>query len=31
MLSAHGLVDFESERRGSLILFWARRAGAPAA
>jgi len=31
MLSAHGLVDFDSERRGSLILFWARRAGAPAA
>ncbi|MDC0716906.1 class I SAM-dependent methyltransferase [Nannocystis bainbridge] len=31
MLGAHGLVDFECERRGSLILFWARRAGAAAA
>ncbi|WAS92011.1 methyltransferase domain-containing protein [Nannocystis punicea] len=31
MLSAHGLVDFDCERRGSLILFWARRAGAAAA
>lgn len=30
MLAAHGLVDFASERRGSLLLFWARRAG-PAA
>lgn len=28
MLAAHGLVEFTSERRGSLILFWARRAGA---
>lgn len=30
MLAAHGLVDFDRERRGSLIFFWARRAGAPA-
>lgn len=27
MLAAHGLHDFRSERRGSLILFWARREG----
>lgn len=29
MLAAHGLHDFRSERRGSLILFWARRVAAP--
>jgi SAM-dependent methyltransferase len=30
MLAAHGLGEFAGERRGSLILFWARKAGAAA-
>ncbi|MEZ4451412.1 MAG: class I SAM-dependent methyltransferase [Nannocystaceae bacterium] len=31
LFAAHGLVDAEVMRRGSLILLWGRRAGAPAA